>query len=180
MNVNTPTRSALARASIALAAVLFIATACSALPSGLFGVEATAAPEPTPSPVPTPKDICTALVNLEGAVEDLGAVDLETTGVLGVLVSVNGALVETRALAAAVGEVYRPLVDDLSDSLVALRDSLDALGDQPTLGASIATVGASIAQIGLAMDALSVQLQTPCPRPSEPPTAEAPPSEEPS
>ena len=83
MNSNTPTRSALARASIALVAVLFLATACSALPAGLFGVEATAAPEPTPSPVPipspvpTPKDVCTALVDLEAAVEDLGAANLD-------------------------------------------------------------------------------------------------------
>jgi len=184
MNSNTPTRSALARASIALVAVLFLATACSALPAGLFGVEATAAPEPTPSPVPipspvpTPKDVCTALVDLEAAVEDLSAADLESTGALGMLVSVNGALVETQALASAVSEVYRPLVDDLSDSLVALRDTLDALGDQPTLGASVATIGASITQIGLAMDALSVQLQTSCPRPSPAPTSDDPPSEE--
>ena len=160
-------------------ALLFLASACSALPAGLFAVDATAPPEPTATPIPTPKDICTALVDLEVAVDDLRAADLETVGVLGLRVSVDGAISETRALASAVGEVYRPLVDDLNDSLVGLRDTLDGLGDQPTLGASVATIGVSIAQIGLAMDALSVQLQMPCPRPTAAPATAAPASAEP-
>ena len=150
------------RMSILLIVLSFVASACSALPFDVLPLLGNQTEQSTPSPEPTPKDICGALFDLGVAVDDVVNTDLVAVGVNGLLDEVNTSLEELDALADAVGEVYRPLADDLDDSLTGLRDTLSALGDQPSLGSSVASVGVAITEIGLAMDALSVQLQTPC------------------
>jgi hypothetical protein len=165
MSTYQRSRSTILRASIAVITLSFAATACDALPELLpvLIVDDTA---PTAVPEPTPKDICIALDDLGFAIEEVGDTDLVAVGVNGLLDEVNAALLEGQALASAVGEVYRPMVDDLNDSLIGLRDTLEGLDSERSLGASVATVGLAIAEIGVAMDALSMQLQSPCPRPA--------------
>jgi hypothetical protein len=164
MSTYQRSRSTILRASIAVIVLSFVAAACDALPElipvlVIDGTEATAAPEPTP------KDICVALDDLSLAIDEVADTDLVAVGVNGLLEEVNVALLEGQAVASAVGEVYRPMVDDLNDSLVGLRDTLEALDRQRSLGASVVTVGVAIAEIGVAMDAIATQLQSPCPRP---------------
>ena len=84
-------------------------------------------------------------------------------GWLPVFVGVIAGLSEARQLAASVGETYRPLVEDLIGSLEGLRSTVEELQELETIGARVADVGEAITDIGNAMDALSVQLRTPCP-----------------
>lgn len=146
--------SSLARTAALTLALLFVASACSMLPPVLFGVTPTATPEPT---------ICSSAEDLRGSIARLRETDLSEVGVLGLLVTVDVAIEAARTLAASVGEVYRPLTQDVITSLQGLRTTLDELGDQPTLGASMTSIGEAIVEIGQAADALEVQLRTPCP-----------------
>jgi hypothetical protein len=150
------------RTALLLIVLSFVVSACSALPFDVLPLSGNQTEQSTPSPEPTPKDICSALFDLDVAVDEVIDTDLVAVGVNGLLDEVNAAVEELDALADAVGQVYRPLVDDLDDSLTGVRDTLNELGDQPSLGASVASVGVAITEIGLAMEALSVQLQTPC------------------
>ena len=163
MNTTKRSRSAILRASIAIIALSFVATACNALPD-LIPVLVIDETEATAIPEPTPKDICVALDDLSVAIDDVADTDLVAVGVNGLLDEVNVALLESQAVASAVGEVYRPMVDDLDDSLVGLRDTLEALDRQRSLGASVATVGVAVVEIGVAMDAIATQLDSQCPR----------------
>ncbi len=144
--------------SLALAlTLLFVAAACSVLPPGLFAVE------PAVTASPQPPTVCERGADLRLAIEDLGAVELSETGVLGLLITVEIAVNEARQFGTAVGDEFGPLVADLQTSLQGLQTTLEGMGDEPTLGAKVASVGESITQIGNAMDALAVQLRTPCP-----------------
>lgn len=140
-------------------ALLFVATACAALPSAFFaGEPATTASAPPPT-------VCESGADLRLAIDRLRELDLEDSSLLDVLVTVDVAVSSARQFANVVGEQYRPLATDLVVSLEGLRTTVEDLGDQETLGASIATVGASIVEIGEAMDAIGVELRTPCPSP---------------
>jgi hypothetical protein len=158
--------SAIKAMGLAVAALLIV-TACTVLPPGMFAVEPTGAPSPTPATV------CNTGETLGETVAVLVDTELEDIGVLGLLLAVDITLEQTRQFGAAVGEQYRPLVDDLTGSLQSLQTTLQAMGDQETLGAEVAAIGEAIAEIGHAMDALAEQVRTPCPS-SSPDASSAP------
>jgi hypothetical protein len=82
---------------------------------------------------------CDSVTDLRLIVGFLRDTDIAVDGWLPVFVGTVAALSEARQLADSLGETYRPLFDDLIEA---------------------------ITDIGNAMDAISVQLRTPCPVPS--------------
>lgn len=144
----------------------FVVAAMSLGPSRLVGADASPQPSPDSSPAAamTPADVgCDSLDDLRLIVEFLQGTDVGEEGWLPVFVGVVAGLSEARQLADALGETYRPLVDDLIAALEGLAAAVSALRESETIGSGIAAVGGAITDVGNAMDALSVQMRTPCP-----------------
>ncbi len=160
--------SAPRRPLIVLAMVLVTAFSV-ALPSRLIAADPSAVPESAVSPnldSTSSQAVCDSVTDLRLIVGFLRDTDVSEDGWLPVLVGTVAALSEARRLANSLGETYRPLFDDLIASLEGLRVTVDELGDLETTGSRIASIGEAITDIGNAMDALSLQLRTPCPAPA--------------
>lgn len=139
-----------------------------------LGVHSAGALAEDPSPDPAsvaspgsamaePTELCQSASDLQLIIGFLRETSIPEDGVIPVVVGAIAGVSEARTLAGLVSETYRPLADDLVSSLQGLRTAVDERAAQPTLGAQIASIGEAIAAVGNAMDALSVQLQTPCP-----------------
>ena len=146
---------------------LVIATSvCAALPSWSIAAEPSSVPATTASLEPTlapAQAACESADNLRLVIDFLRGTDVSEDGWLPVFVGVIAGLSEAQGLAGLVGDAYRPLVDDLIVSLEGLRTTVEELRDQGTIGAGLADIGEAITDIGIALDALSVQLRSPCP-----------------
>ncbi len=137
-----------------------------ALPVGLMAADPTETGDATASagPTMTPAEAaCESVDDLRLIVGFLQDIDIENDGWLPVFVGAVAGLSEARDLMGHVGETYRPLVDDLIGSLEDVRSTVSLLGELETTGAQVAAIGEAITDIGNAMDALSIQLGTPCP-----------------
>ena len=106
---------------------------------------------------------CQSAENLRLIVEFMRETDTSEDGWVPLLVGAIAGLSEARTLAGLVGTTYQPLIDDLVTSLSDLRSTAEGLREQGTVGAQLEALGTAVAGVGSAMDALSVQLQTPCP-----------------
>jgi hypothetical protein len=84
-------------------------------------------------------------------------------GLVPVGIGVIAGLSEARNLTGLVGDVYRPLVEDLIVSLQDLRDIIGDLNDIDTVGSKVAAVGEALVDIGDAMDELGAQVRAGCP-----------------
>ena len=84
-------------------------------------------------------------------------------GLIPVGIGVIAGLSEARNLAGLVGDVYRPLVEEVIVSLQDLRDIIGDHDDMDTAGTKVSAVGEALVDIGDAMDELGVQLRTGCP-----------------
>ena len=84
-------------------------------------------------------------------------------GLIPVGIGVIAGLSEARNLAGLVGDVYRPLVEEVIVSLQDLRDIIGDLDEMDTAGTKVSAVGEALVDIGDAMDELGVQLRTGCP-----------------
>jgi hypothetical protein len=165
MNVRI-TATGIARGRIIVLAVVMAASFSALLPSGLLAVESSPRPGSVASPGPslTPAEAaCASADDLRLIVGFLQDTDPSEDGWLPLLVGAIAGLSEAQQLAALVGETYQPLVDDLIASLEGLQTTVEQLGDEGTIGAKLAEIGEAITDIGNAMDALSTQLQEPCP-----------------
>jgi hypothetical protein len=148
-----------------------IGLAIAALSLGALSAGALAAdPSPDPASVASPgsemtepTELCQSASDLRLIIGFLRETSISEDGVIPVVVGVIAGLSEAQTLVGLVDETYRPLVEDFVISLQELRTTVDELGEAATLGAEIASIGEAITEIGTAMDALSVQLQTPCP-----------------
>jgi hypothetical protein len=168
MSMPTTSSPGLLRCPV-IALALVIATGLAVLPpSQLLAADPSPVPEVAASPVPiaTSQAVCDSVADLRLIVGFLRDTDVSEDGWLPVFVGTVAALSEARQLADALGETYRPLFDDLIASLEGLRATVDELAELETTGSQVASIGEAITAIGNAMDALSVQLRTPCPVPS--------------
>ena len=107
--------------------------------------------------------LCDSAERVRLIVGFLRETSISEDGLVPVVVGVIAGLSEARTLAGLVDATYRPLVDELSGSLQGLQSAVQERGEQPTVGAQIASIGEAITAVGNAMDALSVELRTPCP-----------------
>jgi hypothetical protein len=161
--MNTPTaRTSLARGRVIVLACLIVASSLTALPGGLFAQEPSAPPASLASLEPGVA-ACESADDLRLIIDFLRDTDTSEDGWLPVFVGAIAGLSEARQLAGLLGDTYRPLVDDLVASLEGLRLTVAELDGQETVGAQLVVIGEAITDIGNAMDALSVELQTPCP-----------------
>jgi hypothetical protein len=166
MITHTASTTCIARGLIVGLALVLAASFSAVLPSGLLAAESSPMPETAASPEPTlapAEAACESVEDLRLIIDFLRGTDASEDGWLPVLIGVIAALSETRQLANLVSETYRPMVDDLTGSLQDLGSTVDELRELETTGARLASIGEAITDIGNAMDALSVQLQTPCP-----------------
>jgi hypothetical protein len=165
MNADTaPGRHRLA-AVLAVLILVLAATASTLLP--LAAVAADPSPEPAAagSPdvaLPGDTSLCQSADNLRLIIDFLGETSISEDGVIPVVVGVIAGLSEVQALAGLLNETYRPLVDDLTGSLETLRTTVETIDELGTLGAQVAAIGEAVTAVGSAMDALSVELQSPC------------------
>jgi hypothetical protein len=161
--MNTPTaRTSLGRGRVIVLACLIVASSLTALPSGLLAQEPSTSPESLASLEPAVA-ACESADDLRLIADFLRDTDTSEDGWLPVFVGAVAGLSEARQLAGLLGDTYRPLVDNLIASLEGLRTTVEQLDGQETVGAQLAVIGEAITDIGNAMDALSVELQTPCP-----------------
>jgi hypothetical protein len=150
---------------------LALILSAAALPAGLRAAD----PSPVSSGDPAaaaasalssvaPADaMCASVADLRLIVGFIQGVDVEADGWVPLLVGGLAGLSEARSLVGLVGEMYRPLVDELVASLQGLISITEELRQLDTLGSKVAAVGEAITQIGTDMDALSAALQDPCP-----------------
>ena len=115
--------------------------------------------------------MCESAADLALYVGFLRSQSLSDDGLLPIVVGAVASLAEARRLAPLVADTYRPLLDDLVAGIEAVGTAARGLRDGETIGQGIADLGMSITELGVAMDALSVQLQTRC---DLSPTAEVP------
>ena len=161
--MNTPTApTILARGRVIVLACVIVASSLSALPGGLLAQDPPASPGSLATLEPGVA-ACESAADLRLIIDFLRDTDPSEDGWLPVFVGAIAGLSEARQLAGLLGDTYRPLVDDLIASLEGLRTTVDQLDGQETVGAQLAVLGEAITDTGNAMDALSVELQTPCP-----------------
>ena len=141
--------------------LLFVLSACRAIPPGLLDGGGEPAVEAEPTPVT--KTLCESSADLRTDVEFLRSVEVSEDGLLQLIVAIDAALGEARTLALLAGEEYGPLVTDVVVSLQDLRDVTKAIEEQETIGAGIAAIGEVITAVGESMDALEIELRDPCP-----------------
>jgi hypothetical protein len=152
------TRSQLAR--VLSATLLLALLGTSTLVSGVAAQEGSAVPSASPT---VEQAACSSADDLRLIIGFIGDSVEAESGLIPVGIGVIAAVSEARSLAGLVGEVFRPLVDDLVVSLQDLRDTIGDLDELETAGAKLASVGEAVTDIGNAMDSLSVTLQTSCP-----------------
>jgi hypothetical protein len=165
MNTDTVTRR---RLSAVLAVLVLAAAAAASAVLPLAAVAADPSPEPTAvsSPgitMPEGETLCQSADDLRLIVGFLREASFSEDGALPFVVGVIAGLSEAQTLAGLANETYGPLVGDLTGALGELRTTVEARGESGTAGAQIAAIGEAITAVGNAMDALSLQLQTPCP-----------------
>ena len=161
--MNTPTaRTILARGRVILLSSLIVASSLTALPGGLLAQEPSASPGAQVTLEPAVA-ACESADDLRLIIDFLRNTDTTEDGWLPVFVGAVAGLSEARQLAGLLGDTYRPLLDDLIASLEGLRTTVEQLDGQETVGAQLAVIGEAITGIGNAMDALTVELRTPCP-----------------
>jgi hypothetical protein len=118
----------------------------------------------TPSASLTPAEAACASADDLRVILDFTRESVESDrGLVPVGIGVIAGLSEARNLADLVGDVYRPLVEDLIVSLQDLRDIIGDLDEIDTVGSKVAAVGEALVDIGDALDELGVQLRTGCP-----------------
>jgi hypothetical protein len=168
-----------ARCQPIVIALVVVAGLAWLLPSRLVAAEPSAVPltsiapaSPTSTMAPV-EAMCESAADLRLIIAFLRDTDVSEDGWLPVFVGTIAALSEARQLAGSVDQTYRPLLDDLIGTLEGLRSTIADLDELETVGSQLAVIGEAITDIGLAMDALSVQLRTPCPMgaPESAPTA---------
>ena len=166
MHSSRPARPGATRGLTITLALTVAVSLMAALPTGILAQDSTEAAESTASAEPslTPAQAaCQSVDDLTLIVGFLQSIDIDEDGWVPVVIGAIAGISEARALAGFVGEVYRPLVEDLIISLQAIRTTAAELSEMETTGSQIAAVGETITEIGIAMDALSTQLRASCP-----------------
>lgn len=159
--LNTPkaaTRPERTRIVVAMIALALVALPLLAAP--------VSAQDGSPVPVAsmTPAEAACASADDLRVILDFTRESVESDrGLIPVGIGVIAGLSEARVLAGLVGDVYRPLVEDLIISLQDLRDTIGDLDELDTAGSMVAAVGLALVDIGEAMDELGAQLRTGCP-----------------
>lgn len=160
MYIQQRTANRMERARLVVIALVLALAAVPMLGSPLVAQESSAQPSPSPTAA---EAACSSADDLRLIVDfTLDSVESDS-GLVPVLVGTVAGLGEARVLAGLVGEVYRPLVEDLIVTLQDLRTMIGELGDLETAGAKLASVGEAVTDVGNAMDALAIQLRTSCP-----------------
>lgn len=166
MNANAARVRGGPRRAVVAPLLAFLLTAMA--PAGIYAAAPNASPQAAASASPdmtmTPADaLCDSVADLRLIIGFLRDIDTSQDGWAPVFVGAIAALSEARQLARSAGDTYPPLVDDLIVSLEGLRSTVDELEERETFGARIAVIGEAMTDVGAAMDALSVQLRSPCP-----------------
>ncbi len=143
--------------------VAMLLPALVALP--LMAVSVSAQDEsPAPTASLTPAEAACASADDLRVILDFTRESVESNrGLVPVGIGVIAGLSEARNLAGLVGDVYRPLVEDVIVSLQDLRDTIGDLDEIDTAGLKVAAVGEALVDIGDAMNELGAQVRTGCP-----------------
>ncbi|MEX1295724.1 MAG: hypothetical protein AB1Z67_06095 [Candidatus Limnocylindrales bacterium] len=156
------THATITRRTRAAIALVLLSLALVGGPWSSAAAAQDASAEPTSSPTPA-EAACASVSDLRVIVGFIDESLEDEAGLVPLAIGVLAGVSEARRLVDLVGEVYRPLTEELLFSLQGLRDTLGALEDLQTGGARLAAVAGSVEEIGLALDALTVQLRTGCP-----------------
>lgn len=152
-------------ALLAVLVLAFATTAATLLPLAVVAADPSPEPVAAGSPgiaMPDDASLCRSADNLRLIIGFLRETSISEDGVVPVVVGVIAGLSEVQTLAGLLNATYRPLVDDLTSSLEALRTTVETIGELGTVGAQVAAIGEAVTAVGNAMDALSVALQSPC------------------
>jgi hypothetical protein len=163
MNASVSSLTRFARPSIGIMLV-FAALAGVAPGPGVRAADPSPQSVAVASPVASeaPKTMCESAADLRMYVGFLQDQSIKEDGLLPVMVGVVASLSEARTLAGLVQETYRPLIDDLVNSLTDLEFAVRHIRDQGTLGSGLVQLGQAITVVGTKLDALSSTLREPC------------------